>query len=271
MLSFSFLLGALDGVAASVRTADDAARSSRLTAAATALKGDGVSILGCGDLAAMVALAGPLLSVAGQFAPAAVQAEYRALLSACDGYLRANGGAGTWTGGLNSYLAYQNTLTPFSALADPRLAALYAAYVNGAAGQLLTATNVFAPQTTFGAATVGSGAGAVTYVSAAAIPTANVGSVQGFTPAPGVTANVTTAINNTLTITVTGNGVSSAGVAFTGHTWTGSLSSLGAGASVALTPGVAGDRISAVTACAGSGAATAGAFSLVSVLERVVV
>ena len=95
-------------------------------------------------------------------------------------------------------------------------------------------------------------------------------SQQGYVPAKGVSLTVTTAINGTLTVTLTGNGTTAAGATVTGRTWTGTLSSLAAGSVVVLTATTTGDRINHVTAIVGAGAATAGAFTVNSVIERVV-
>lgn len=176
---------------------------------------------------------------------------------------------------LNAYLTSLNA-TPYSALVHPNFALINYLYNNGQGTQLLSPGNVFAPQTLFGSATVGAGAGAVVYTDAASIPAVNVVSgtaymsQQGYVPSKGVSLTVTTTINGTLTVTVTGNGTTAAGATVTGRTWTGTLSSLAAGSAVVLTPTVAGDRINHVTGIVGAGAATVGAFTVNSVIERVV-
>jgi len=95
------------------------------------------------------------------------------------------------------------------------------------------------------------------------------GSQQGFTPTKGLTANVTTTINDTFTVQVTFDGWSSAGAVVTGHTATATLDNLTAGQSASFSMTTSGDRIRHITAVASTaGAATAGAFTLDSLIER---
>lgn len=98
-----------------------------------------------------------------------------------------------------------------------------------------------------------------------------VGGAQGYCPVADLRANVTVNINNTLTITVTGKGWDAAGVAHTGRTWTIVLDNLNAGQHADATPTIGGDRLAQITGVAiSAGAATAGAFTLDSVLERII-
>jgi hypothetical protein len=105
--------------------------------------------------------------------------------------------------------------------------------------------------------------------TAALVQTA-VGGIQGYTGPATTQATVTTTVNGTCTLTVTANAVDSSGVFHTGRTFTATLSSVTAGNSVALTPGISGDRIMRITGIAVAGTATAGAFALVSELDRII-
>ena len=103
-----------------------------------------------------------------------------------------------------------------------------------------------------------------------------IGGLQGYTPAPGFTATVGgTAVNNTLTLTITGNGWDKYGVPQTARTWTLVVAATSgglaiAGVTAAATPTVAGDRIGQITGVSGSGAATAGTLTINSTIERVI-
>ena len=107
----------------------------------------------------------------------------------------------------------------------------------------MTAPNVFAPVTALGTATVGAG-GAVTFVAGSSILTVSdtVGGVQGYAPAKGAIITGTTLVNGTLTLSITYNGQSSAGVPFTGHSSTVVVDNLAVGATVTYTP-AGGERI----------------------------
>lgn len=173
---------------------------------------------------------------------------------------------------LDLYASYQNAQTRYSFLVGPGVAALYFLYRVKAAASLMTPSNVFAPVTQFASVTVGAGA-AVAFISQGSIRTANdpVNLLQGYTPAPGLSASVTAAIGGTLTITVKASGQDAAGNAVTNRLWTASLDNLAAGAvAVPLTPAVPGDRISQVTAVTGAGSAGSGAFTLTSAFERAI-
>jgi hypothetical protein len=173
--------------------------------------------------------------------------------------------------GFDAYATSVNTSARFSFLVHPNFALLYWLYRSKLAGSLLSPSNVFAPLTTLGTLTVGAGAGSVTFTHVNDVPTVNAPTQQGYTPAPNGQSLVTTTINGTLTLTITGSGIDSGGVTRTGRTWTCVLSSVAANAApVNWTPTIAGDRIASVQSVSGSGTATAGAVTLQTALERIV-
>ena len=263
------ILALLDKADAGYKTAEALARQARW-AEMTAL------LTAAGDLTFILKLATALQSSQAQTAPDAINfAAAQPLLQALDNaYLLPLGWAT-----LDAYLTVQNA-APFTALVGPNAAYLVWLYrSNGSKWRgkktptlLMTPGNVFAPVTALGTATVGAG-GAVTFTDGAAIRTTNdtTTGIQGYTPAPGVLATVTTPVNGTLTVQVTYNGLNAAGGAVTGRHGTLVLDGLGVGATATMTLQAAGDRISDVTALAATGSptATAGAFGLASVLERV--
>jgi hypothetical protein len=274
-------LSYLDKIAASRRTAEAAARLAVLQGMVPILIGGdgsaGHTQYGAGDGTFITTLNGPTIAMLTAASPDKVESGvYSAWLSAVAAYIRTNASA-MMVGPLpvttlDLYASYQNSLTRDSFLLSYDLAYLQFLAGNSAPSLMLSPGNVFAPITTFGAATVGASA-AITYTAGAApnsIPTANAGAVQGYTPAPSIKALITTTIGGTLTITVTGTGRTAAGALVSGRTWTGVLDSAASGATITLTPTVAGDRIASVVSVAGAGAAGSGAFTLQSVLERIV-
>ena len=266
------LLAIYDKIAANRRAADAAATAAGLAALSALISGDGATIYGSGDPAYQGAKYGATQSMITAAQPDAVNMSiYKSWFESENGYF-----VNTGQTSLMAYLVAQNA-TPYSMLVAPQFADLFNLWQSASATTrsltgLLPANVVFAPLTMFGTATVTAGP-TLTITGAAFILTVTdtVGGHQGYAPSTGLVANVTTAINGTLTVTLTASGWNAAGAAVTGRTWTAALSSVAAGAAaVNFTPAVAGDRISQITAIAGAGAATAGAFNLVSVLERVV-
>lgn len=281
MISTAHFQGFLDGMAASYRVTDDTNRSSRLGEMPLYIVGDGGlsggTYPGCGDIAFITSIYNALTGAIGTSNPPVLSNTiFGGLLQAVEGYIAKLGLmlSGNQVATLDQYLSYLNS-TPFTLLVDPRLATEYLQYKNGVSGVsnylMLSPTNVFAPATEFGTVVVGSG-GSCTYTNVGSIPTTNntATGAQGYTPAETLQAMVTTTISGTETVTVTGNGVNSAGAAITGATWTGTLSSETAGSTVNFTPTVSGNRISAITGVAGTGTATSGAFTLQSAVDRVV-
>lgn len=199
-----------------------------------------------------------------------IAAQYKQLMSAA-----AKQASNQGFSSLDKYLSSINAAAPFSGLVHPNFALISYAVNNGQGTLLLSPGNVFAPLTTFGSAAIGPAAGAVTFQPGSVIPAANVvnssayQSLQGYTAAPGAAANITATINGTLTLTLTATGQNAAGQAVTGRVWTAVLDNAAAGTTVPFVPAVAGDRIYSAAGIAGAGAATAGAFSVSSVVERV--
>ena len=273
MISPAKLLAILDKVAASYRSAEAQAQANTLVAVETLIIGqDGIQGLtyGTGDEAFIL----KTVSAADQMAAAANPdvrnaAIYNPFFSTINSYLAMVGGSNF--SNLDTYATYQNGLTRNSFLVPQQAAYLQFLYQSKQGSLLMSPSNVFAPATNFGVATI-TGANAATFAHSASIPTANIAAsnTQGFTPAPGISAQISQAISGTCTLTVTANGQTASGATVSGRTWTGTLSSASVGQVIALTPTVAGDRISDVTAVAVSGAAGSGSFTLQSVLERVV-
>lgn len=269
----SKLLTFFDDLAASYRAADLAAQSARLAASQIDLSGgDGSTstVYGTGDEVFNEAVGPALRGAIAYFAPDTVNKNgYSGVYNSIAGWLAGTDGGGYAS--IDAYLTAQNTPTKYQYLVAPNTAIEYWLY--SSKNLMLSPGNVFAPLTTFGTATVG-GSGVITFTAGSIINQANnVGAgAQGYTPSLGIACVITTTINGTLVITVTGNGVTSAGVTFTGHTYNITLSSATAGQTISLNPLTSGDRISQVTAIAKSGSpsATAGAFTVNSILERVV-
>ena len=278
----SKILSYLDVIQSSYFTAEDLARLAALqTLPGVIVGGDGSAgntQYGAGDGPFIVSGYPPVQAMIAQAQPDLINKSiYTGFFSWLDGYF-ANNTAGLLAPGnkpaaaLDLYASYQNAQVRNSFLVGPGVAALYFLYRVKAAASLMTPSNVFAPVTQFGAATASAGA-AVAYVNAASIRTANdtVNLLQGYTPAPGLFAALTTAITGTLTITATASGQDAGGNAVTNRIWTAVLDNLPAGAApVALVPQNAGDRISQVTSVTGAGSAGAGAFTLTSAFERAV-
>lgn len=272
-LNASKLLIILDGLAASFRQADLAAATARVASTqVNVVGGDGTTstIYGTGDEAFILKVAPAIDAAALALIPDTVNKQaYSIPMSAIADWLHTTDGGNF--ANLDTYATAQNMSSYGTWLTAPNLAYIYFLY--NAKLLMMSPGNVFAPATTFGTALVG-GTGAITYTSGSNIATVNnaPSGTQGYVPSPGVTATITVATNGSLLVTVTGDGVSATGVPFTGHTWTVDLSTLSIGTVATFTPTVAGDRISAVTACVSTGTptATAGAFTLASVLERVI-
>ncbi len=278
----SHVLALLDTIQASYVTAEAAARLAALAALPGILVGGdgspGNTQYGFGSGPAIVSGYPPLQAMIAQAQPDLINKSiYTGFFSWLDGYFAANTASLIGPGGkpavaLDLYASYQNAQQRSSFLVGPGVAALYFLYRVKSAASLMTPGNVFAPVTRFGTATVGANA-ALAYTSLAAIRTANdtVNLLQGYTPAPGLSAFVTAAITGTLTITVVANGQDAAGNAVTNRVWTAVLDNLAAyAAPVPLVPQNAGDRISQVVTVTGAGTAAGGAFTLTSTFERAV-
>ena len=277
----SQILAYLDVIQGSSFTADAAARLSALQGLPGLLVGGdgspGNTQYGAGDGPFILGAYPPFQSMIAAAQPDTISKSiYNGFFFWLDGWFAANTAAlkveNRPAVTLDLYASYQNAQARGIFLVGPGVAALYFLFRSKTAAALMTPGNVFAPVTQFGAATVGANA-AVAYVSQASIRTANdaVNLLQGYTPAPGLSASVTTAIGGTLTITVVASGQDAGGNAVAGRTWTAVLDNLAAGtAPVALTPQVPGDRISQVTAVTGAGTAASGAFTLTSAFERAI-
>lgn len=279
MIALAKLLSYLDKLEASFRSAEAISRQTELQLLPPILiGGDGSSghtQYGAGDGTFITTMNGPTLSMIAASAPNVINsAIYSAWLSSLAAYLKTNApgtfGASPITT-LDLYLSQQNALTRDSALVGPSTALLQWLAGNSAASLRLSPGNVFAPITQLCTVTVGASA-ALTKTTVGSILTANdvVNNLQGYTPAPGLSATITTAIGGTLALTVTATGRTAAGMLVSGRTWTGTLDSAAAGTVITLTPSVLGDRIASVTSVSGAGTAGSGAFSLQSVIERVV-
>lgn len=262
----STLLAILDNLAASYRTNELNLAANTLAGLPVLIRGgDGVSstVYGFGQDTPILELLPAADQLIASFVPAKIlDALYRPIFTKIDGVLIGMGYAS-----LNVYLASLNASAPASYLVHPNAALLYYLYKNQQGALLLSPGNVFAPQTAFGQSVVGPGAGAVAYTDLSAIPSANTTSptpgmsAQGYTGSKGIALLVTTVVNGTLVVTAaTASGV----------TWTGDIGNKAAGQTVLMTPGTTGTRAYHVTGVTGSGTATAGAFQVNSVLERVV-
>jgi hypothetical protein len=210
---------------------------------------------------AMIAAAAPDVVLKGIFGP---------FVSALQGVVSSMG----YTS-LDAYATARNAAAPYSFLFAPNFALINFLYNSQIGRLLLSPGNVFAPQTLLGIATVGAGA-TLTYTDLAQIPTTNAVPAppalaqQGYTPAPGVNALIGAPVNATLTATLTASGWDAGGRPVAGRLWTANLGNQAAGATVSFVPAHAGDRIARITALAGAGAATSGAFNIQTVAERVV-
>lgn len=273
MSTASNMLAILDALAASYRTNELNAMAARLANLPEMIRGGdgspGNEIYGFGQDQPILTLLPAAEGMNSRAIPNAVLAGiYSGFMSALSSYCSQIGFAS-----LDAYLTSLNSATRFSALIAPNAALINWLYNRMQPSLLMQPSNVFAPLTTFGTASVGATAGEITYVNMASIPTANVttgSGQQGYTPAPGCDLVITSNINGTLALTLTGTGMTSAGALVSGRTWTATLDSATAGSTVACTPAVTGDRIASVTSIAGSGAATAGAFAVQSTVERVI-
>jgi len=200
-----------------------------------------------------------------------IAAQYKQLISAA-----AKQASNQSFSSLDKYLTAMNAAALFSGLVHPNFALISYVVNNGQGTLMLSPGNVFAPITQLATGVVGPAAGVVTFQKAGAIPAANVisgtayQSLQGYTAAPGAALSITAAINGTLTLTLTTTGQNAAGQAVSGRTWTAVLDNAAAGVTIVFVPAVAGDRIYSAAGIVGAGAATAGAFSINSMLERVV-
>ncbi len=271
----STLLSITDKIAAAYRVNDLSQAANILAELPTLIRGgDGVTstVYGFGQDAPILALLPAAESLIAGSAPNVIlAAQYRGFLSALGGYA-----SSLKFPTFDAYLTSFNTPVPFQALVHPNFALLNWLFNNQQGPLLMSPGNVFAPQMTFGTALVGSGAGNIAFSHLSDIPSANVVNVvagqstQGYTAAPGVGAMVSQSVNGTLTVTLIGFGQNAAGAAVTGRTWTAVLDNAAAGSTIAFVPAHAGDRLHGITSLSGQGAATAGAFVLNSVLERVV-
>ena len=275
MINPSKLLLILDKLAASYRENEAAATSAILVGLEKLIIGDdgisgtayGVGVPGETFILKTIAAADAMVLAASPDYRNGVL--YSPFLSTVASYLASVGGNNFST--LDTFATYQNSITPRSFLVAPQAAYLQWLYNNRQGALLMSPSNVFAPATTFGIATI-TGANAVSFVDNAAIPLANnaTDGLQGYVAAPAVQALISTAINGSCVCTVTGNGQNAAGGAVTGAVWTATLSSLTAGQTATFVPSIAGTRISDVTSTSVSGTATQGAFRLDSQLERLV-
>ena len=223
------ILGLLDVIQASYFTAEALARLAALQTLTSLLVGGdgspGNTQYGVGVGSVIVSGYPVMQAATAQAQPDLIQKGiYTGFFSWLDGYF-ANSTAALLAPGnkpavaLDLYASYQNAQTFGSFRVGPGVAALYFLYRVKAAASLLAPGNVFAPVTQFGTALVGQNA-AVVYTAQAVIRTANdtVNLLQGYTPAPGLSAAVTSAVGGTLTITVTANGQDAAGNAAANRT-----------------------------------------------------
>lgn len=273
----STFIRCFDDWAAAYRATDAGFTANRLAASLVdVVGGDGVTstVYGSGS-ESYIAKVGPALGTAAVTAQPDPQNQriYAPLFSAVTSWLNSADG-GNYSS-IDAWANARRAINPALARFHPNTAKQYMLYNQSQGNLLFTPANVFAPQTNYGSATVGA-AGVITFTDAGSVPIVNVTTTpiaQGYTPPLGLVANITTTINGTLIITITFDGQSSAGAAVTGRTGTITLSSLAAGAqSAQMTPTIAGDRVADITAVVKSGSptATAGAFTLDSVLERVI-
>lgn len=260
------LLAILDNLAASYRTNELNLAANTVAGLPVLIRGGdgspGNTGYGFGQDTPILELLPAADQLIASFVPAKIlDALYRPIFTKIDGVLIGQGYAS-----LNVYLTSLNAAAPASRLVHPNAALLYYLYKNQQGNLLLSPGNVFAPQTAFGQAVVGSG-GSVAYTDLSAIPAANSTSptpglsTQGYTGSKGIALLVTAAINGTLVITAT---------TASGVTWTGDIGNKATGQTTLMTPGTAGARVYDVTGVSGAGAATAGAFQVNSVFERAV-
>lgn len=268
MLNPAKLLAILDIVGTSYREANLQATALALAGVGAQIYGDGAAVYGTGNEAFILRMASAADGMIEAATPDKVNlAIYGGFFAALNSYLSSAGGSAY--SNLDTYLSSLNKAVPYAALASPKAAYLQWLCSSKRAQFMMQPGNVYAPPTTLGTAIVGAGAG-VTLTTAGSILTISdtVKGLQGYTPAPGLTAQVTTAMSGTLTVTLTASGWNAQGQPVAGRTWTAQLDNLAAGQSAAFVPQVAGDRISAVTAIAGQGSAGSGAFTLQSVTDR---
>lgn len=272
MLDPAKLLPILDIVGASYRTTDLRATAAQLTGVGALIYGDGVAVYGTGNEKFILRMASAADGMVDAAQPDVVnRGIYNGFFTALNSYLSSQGsglGAGAYSN-LDGYLTALNLAAPYAALVSPNTAYLQWLYNSKQPTLLMQPANVYAPETTLGTSAVGAGA-ALTLTTASSIPTANDGTngVQGYAPAPGVTAQVTADVGGTLSVTLTASGRNAQGQSVAGRTWTAHLDNLAAGQSAAFVPQVAGDRISQITAIAGQGSAGGGAFSLQTTTDR---
>jgi hypothetical protein len=273
MSTISVTLAVLDKLAASYRINELSQLANSVAALPNLIRGgDGTTSTTYGygsDVPILTLLPAAEALIAASSPNVVLQSIYKGIMQAFATFSAKQGFSS-----LDAYLASFNAATFGSALIHPNAALINFLYNNGTGGLLMQPKNVFAPITLFGTAAYTGSAFAFTHTSF--IPTVNSISVtpyasqQGYTSAPGVSAQVSTAISGTLTATITASGQNAAGAVVTGRTWTAVLDNKAVGQVVAFTPSVAGDRISDATAMTFTGAAAAGAFSLSSTPERTV-
>ena len=274
MTSAQTTLAILDKLAASYRVNELSLLANTLTALPTLIRGgDGIAstVYGYGQDSPILTLLPAADQMIAQSSPNTVLAAiYRPIMAALASYASKLGFPS-----LDAYLSSLNAPVPMTALVHPNAALINWLYMGQQGPLLLSPKNVFAPQTLFGTATV-QASGGLAFSHLSAIPAANSvsstpgQSLQGYTGAKGCTANASAPISGGLSVTLTAAGQNAAGQPVAGRTWTADLSNAPAGASVPFVPAVAGDRIYDVTAAVGIGPAASGAFSLNSVLERIV-
>lgn len=268
MLNPAKLLAILDIWGAAYREADLQATALALAGVGAQIYGDGVAVYGTGNEAFILRMAAAADAMPQAAAPDKVNLEiYGSGFSGLNAFLSSVGGSAY--SNLDTCLSSLNKNAPFTALVSPNTAYLQWLCSSKRAQFMMQPGNVYAPRATLATVSVGAGA-ALTIQTATGIPAVNdpVNGLQGYTPAPGLTAQVTAPINGTLTVTLTASGQSAQGQAVSGRQWTAQLDNLAAGQSAVFAPQVAGDRIGSVTAAAGQGSAGGGAFTLQSVTDR---
>lgn len=268
MLTPAKLLFILDIFGRSYRTADLQATATQLTGVGAQIYGDGTTILGTGNEAFILKMASGADAMVAASQPDVVnRGIYGLVFTPLNSFLSSQGGANY--SNLDTYLTSLNAGAAYTALVSPNTAYLQWLYNSKQPTLLMQPANVYAPKTAMGTVAVGAGA-ALTWTPGASIPTTNdgVNGVQGYAPAPGLTALVTAAINGTLAVALTVSGWNAQGQPVAGRTWTAQLDNLAAGQSAAFVPSAAGDRLSQITAIAGQGSASGGAFSLQTTTDR---
>ena len=162
---------------------------------------------------------------------------------------------------LPSFCAYYNTGAggPYACLVSPEFATVWSYCLGNIPGQPtgVGASNTYSPiisnmatQVVGGAFTAGTNVNTASYAGAGGVQAA----ITGATWSSGSSGLVT----------VTGAAVDASGALHTGRTFTGTLVTVAGSGSVVLTPSIAGDLMTAVSAIATPGALTAGTITISS-------